>query len=53
MLPRRGLNDTDQQGFEIFISKPLREIIKKVYGVVLNKSHSRTKKRIGNMFLNY
>ncbi|TPX38641.1 hypothetical protein SeLEV6574_g07708 [Synchytrium endobioticum] len=35
VVPRRGLNDTDEQAFEIFVMKSLRETYDQVYGLLV------------------
>ncbi|KAJ3174641.1 Meckelin [Geranomyces variabilis] len=35
LVPRRGLNDTDQQCFEMYAQKEMRAAFNKVYGIVI------------------
>ncbi|TPX32052.1 hypothetical protein SmJEL517_g04744 [Synchytrium microbalum] len=37
VVPRRGLNDTEEQSFEIFVSKGMRETYDHVYGLLIAK----------------
>ncbi|KAJ3154854.1 Meckelin [Geranomyces michiganensis] len=35
LVPRRGLNDTDQQCFEMYAQKEMRSAFNKVYGIII------------------
>lgn len=48
MLPRRGLTDTDQQGFEMFISTGLRDTFDKVYIIAVNQEIIKKKRNSRN-----
>ncbi|KAJ3057841.1 Meckelin, partial [Quaeritorhiza haematococci] len=41
MVPRRGLNDTDQQSFEIFVAKNFRETYDKIYRLIIGEEQRR------------
>ncbi|KAJ3164138.1 Meckelin [Geranomyces variabilis] len=40
LVPRRGLNDTDQQCFEMYAQKEMRAAFNKVYGIVIAEIES-------------
>ena len=40
LVPRRGLNDTAQQSFEIFVTAAFRQTFDKIHNLIVNKSRS-------------